>query len=140
MARRPPAAVRQRETICRSHDRAVHQVDGLSRGVTAVIAVIEHGQIVPGSTKAALRRWRRLAVNAAVYRPASSLCGIEECCGPGPRAILETVLRRLPAWARPQFQRVIEPADAFFLARTLPDPCADRDAPWWEQRIPRSDR
>jgi hypothetical protein len=132
--------VRQREVICRSHDRAIHQVDGLSCGVTAAITVIEHGHLLPGSTRSALSRWRRLAVNAAVYRPASETCGIEECCGPGPRAVLETVLRRLPAWGRPEFWRVIKPADELFLARTLPDPCAGRDAPWWEQRIPRSYR
>jgi len=104
MARRPPPAVRQRETICRSHDRLVHQVDGFSRRLTAAITLIEHGRLFPGTTKAAVRQWRRLAVTSAVYRSASSPCGIEECCGPGPRATLETVLRRLPAWAQPEFQ------------------------------------
>ena len=115
-------------------------MDGLSRGVTAAVTVIEHGYLLPGSTRSALWRWRRLAVNAAVYRPASEPCGIEECCGPGPRAVLETVLGRLPAWARPEFWRVIKPADELFVARTLPDPCAGTGAPWWEQRIPRSYR
>lgn len=137
MARRPPSAVRQREATCRSHDRAVHQVGGLSGGVTAAITVIEHGHLVPGSTRAAFGQWRRLAVNAAVCRPASNSCGIEDCCGPGPRAVLETVLYRLPGWARPEFRRVIKPVDELFLAGTLPDPCAGPGAPWWEQRIPR---
>jgi hypothetical protein len=128
--------VRQRETICRSHDRLVHQVDGFSRRLTAAITLIEHGRLFPGTTKAAVRQWRRLAVTSAVYRSASSPCGIGECCGPGPRATLETVLRRLPTWAQPEFRQVIGPTDELFLARTLQDPCADPGAPWWEQRIP----
>ena len=56
-------------------------------------------------------------------------------CGPGPRSTLETVLRRLPAWAQPEFRQVIGPIDELFLARTLQDPCADPGVPWWEQRI-----
>lgn len=140
MARRPPSAVRQREAICLSHDRAARQVDGLSGGVTAAITVTGHGQLVPGSTRAAFWQWRRLAVNAAIYRPASNSCGPGECCGPGPRAVLETVLHRLPGWARPQFWRVIKPAGELFLAGTLPGPCAGPGAPWWEQRIPRGYR
>jgi hypothetical protein len=127
--------VRQREAICRSHDRAVHQVGGLSSGVTAAITVIEYDQLVPGSTKTALRQWRRFAVTSAVYRPASNLCGIQECCGLSPRAILETALHRLPEWSRPEFRRVIKPVDELSLAGTRSDPFADPDAPWWERRI-----
>jgi hypothetical protein len=134
MARRPPSVVRQCEVICRSHNRSVHQVDGLSRGVIAAITVVEHGPLRPGATSCALRRWRA-APDFAVRPAAWRACCLDECCS-DPRAIMEAALRLLPDRARQEFWRLLQTADEAYRARTLPNPLADPDAPWWESRRP----
>ena len=136
MGRRSPSVVRREEAICRTHERAVHFVPGVSPGVNAAITVIEHGPLEPGFVARALGRWEELARRGAVYRPGSDPCGELECCGPGPRGFLEQAIGSLPARARPGLRRVVRRADEVYLSHTLPDPLADPQAPWWERRRP----
>lgn len=91
--------VRREETICRSHERALHRVRGLSPGEIAALTVVEHGQLEPGDVGRGLRRWEALARRGWVYRPGSDPCGIPQCCGPGPRGVLEQAIGYL--WTSP---------------------------------------
>lgn len=96
--------------------------------------------LVPGFVSRQLRRWEQLARRGGVYRPASNPCSEPECCGPGPRGNLEIAMACLPKRARPSLRRVVTRADEEYLSRTLPDPLADPQAPWWEGRMPRNRR
>lgn len=133
MPRRRPATVRSAETVCSSHDKAVHDIPGAGPGVIAAITILEHGRFRPGQIAGAFRRWEILAKSGHVYRPSSSPCEYE-CCGPGPRELLESVFRLLPERARPSFRRTLRRIDQIYLQRTRPDPCVSPDAPWWERR------
>jgi hypothetical protein len=136
MGRRAPNLVRREETICRTHDRSVHQVPGLSPGVIAAITVVEHGLLEPGDVARELRRWDMLARRGGVYRPGSDPCGIPQCCGPGPRGALAQAIQYLPGRAKPGLRRMVSLIDQVYLRHTRPDPLADPGAPWWERRRP----
>lgn len=136
MGRRAPKAVRREETICRTHEQAIHYVCGLSPGVIAAIIVVEHGPLKPGDIARELRRWEALARLGRVYRPGSDPCDVPQCCGPGPRGALEQAIRYLPRRAKPGLRRLVSQVDEVYLRRTLPDPLADPGAPWWERRRP----
>lgn len=135
MGRRAPKVVRGAETICRTHDRAVHRVTGLSPGVIAAITVVEHELLEPGAVARELRRWETMARAGSVHRPGSHPCGVPECCGPGPRGALEEAIRYLPRRAKPGLRRLVGRIDEIYIARTRPDPLADPGAPWWERRF-----
>lgn len=128
--------VRRAETVCWTHEQAVHHVAGLSLGVVAAIISLEHGPLEPGDVARALRDWESLARRGLVYRPGSNPCGIPQCCGPGPRGVLEEAIRYLPRRAKPGLRRVVRQIDELYLSRTLPDPLADLGSPWWERRRP----
>ncbi|WP_327034430.1 hypothetical protein [Micromonospora ureilytica] len=56
------------------------------------------------------------------------------------RDVLDDAMRRLPAAARRELRRVVEPLDEEFRRKTLPDPrAAELSAwhaqAWWRQRI-----
>lgn len=76
-------------------------MDGLRPAVMAAVTLVEHGNFAPGDVAGALRRWEPLARSGAVYRPASNVCGVPECCGLGSRGVLGEAIRALPDWARP---------------------------------------
>ena len=136
MGRRVPKVVRGAETICRTHDRAVHRVAGLSPGVIAAITVVEHELLEPGAIARDLRQWETMARAGSVHRPGSHPCGAPECCGPGPRGALEETIRNLPPRVKPGLRRLVGRIDEIYMARTRPDPLADPGAPWWERRRP----
>jgi hypothetical protein len=136
VGRRTPKAVRREETVCRTHERAVHHVRGLSPAVMTAVIAVEHGRLSPGAVARALDRWEELASRGGVYRPGSELCGIPECCGPGPRGILADAIRYLPRRAKAGLGRVVRRVDEIYLSRTLPDPLANPGTPWWERRRP----
>jgi hypothetical protein len=121
MGRRPPGVVRHAETVCRSHERAAHCVHGLSAGVIAAVTVLEHGRLQPGDVARALRRWEAAARRGEVYRPGSEPCGVAECCGPGPRDVLEEAIRGLPRRSRPALRQMVGQVDATFLLRAVRD-------------------
>lgn len=90
----------------------------------------------PGEVDRALRLWEALARRGWVYRPGSDPCGISQCCGPGPRGVLELAIGYLPRRAKPGLRRVVRQVDEVYLRQTLPDPLADPGSPWWERRRP----
>lgn len=136
MPRKVPGEVRGQGAACWSHERSLHWVDGLGPRVNAAIAVLEHTKLRPGDVGRALRRWETRAKLGDAHRPGSNHCGIGECCGPGPRGILKEAIHGLPGWAKPYLRRRIAPVDSLFVARTMPDPLAELNAPWWERRRP----
>jgi hypothetical protein len=136
VGRRPPALIRQQETICRSHQADLHRLPGLGPAVNAAITAAEHGPLKPGEIAAAFRAWDTMARRGLVYRPASDPCGYPECCGPGPRGDLERAIRALSRRARPGLRQAVSRLDEIYLSRTLHDPRAHPGAPWWERRRP----
>ena len=104
--------------------------------MNAVITIAEHGPLVPGQVAGAFRTWERMARQGGVYRSASNPCGYPQCCGSGPRGQLEQAIRALPRRAKPGLRQAVGRLDQIYLSRTLPDPRADPDAPWWERRRP----
>ncbi len=134
VGRRAPKVVRRQETVCWTHERAAHHVPGLGPGVIAAITVVEHGRLEPGDVARALLRWEASAGRGGVYRPGSNPCGVDQCCGPGPRGELEEAIRCLPRRAKPGLRRVVERVDEVYLRNTMPDPLADPGSPWWERR------
>ena len=128
--------VRREEAICWTHERAIHYVPGLSPGVVAAITVIEHGPLEPGFVARELGYWEGLAQDGRVWRPSSNPCGVDRCCGPGPRGFLAQAIGYLPERAKPGLRRAVRRVDEVYLRRTLPDPLADPGAPWWERRRP----
>jgi hypothetical protein len=104
--------------------------------VNAAITIAEHRPLVPGQIAEAYKAWETTAGRGRVYRPASNPCGIPQCCGPGPRGILEQAIRSLSRRAKPGLRQAVSRLDAIYLNPTLPDPLADPDAPWWERRRP----
>jgi hypothetical protein len=110
-------------------------VGGLGPAVAGAIAVIEHELLYSGQVAREFRRWQVLA-DCGQYRALDN-CGVPECCGPEPRELLETVIRRLPAHARPAFRVAVQRIDAQYVSKTVPDCSAPPDERWWERRMPR---
>lgn len=116
----------------------VPHVPGLSASVQQEISRIELraarnyavSGLWAGVTSQALRGWDRTARDPAfIY---ALPC---DCCGRDGRALLEEVLAELSAPAARALNRLIDPLDRHFLARTLPNPTAPADWPWWRRRI-----
>ncbi|WP_282203995.1 hypothetical protein [Kitasatospora fiedleri] len=51
------------------------------------------------------------------------------------RDVLAALLPHLPPRSRAELVRLLRPLDAEFRRRTLPDPFAPPDAPWWWRRL-----
>ncbi|MFG2994104.1 hypothetical protein ACGFZK_33225 [Streptomyces sp. NPDC048257] len=119
----------------RPHERGV--VPRVSSGTLAAIARIEHRRFSRGDTYRSLRHWHRTVYQRGpwIIYPARdddlSCCDWVGFC----RGSLETVCLLLPPRARRELRAVITPLDERFLARTLHDPYAARDLPWWLQRL-----
>jgi hypothetical protein len=48
---------------------------------------------------------------------------------------LEQALQALPRRSARRLRHLLDPLDALFAARTLPDPLADPGSPWWRRRL-----
>ncbi|MEU7601800.1 hypothetical protein [Streptomyces sp. NPDC041003] len=112
-------------------------VPGVSSRTLAAIARVERRRYWHGMTYSAVNHWRR-----TVYQrgPWTIYPGMDEdpgCCDSllYCRDSLETVCLLLPPRARRELRAVLAPLDARFLARTLNDPYAARDEPWWGRRL-----
>lgn len=51
------------------------------------------------------------------------------------RTLLEAAMRTISTKARRELRKAVEPLDTRFLARTLNNPFAPTDLPWWHRRI-----
>lgn len=100
--------------------------------------------IHPGATDRALRRYREFLhpPGGRPLYPQESYCSCTCCFFDDvrhAREVLEEVLERLPVRARAELGRLVNPLDAVFLRRTLPDPFTHRrqwrTQHWWYQRL-----
>ncbi|MER5644735.1 hypothetical protein [Streptosporangium sp. NPDC002524] len=99
----------------------------------AAVITLEHTRMRPGEVAEALLAWTQAVVPGTTDRIAPT-CMCPECCGDEPRQRLEQALTILPHWANPYLYALILPIDRRFIARTLPDPHASPEWPWWQRR------
>ncbi|RZT80430.1 hypothetical protein EV382_3679 [Micromonospora violae] len=141
MARRSPGALRSLFPSAGRAAGTTRRIDGLSNGANAAIVRLERRH--PGiSVATALDAYRRTIRQSGRWLELSlDCCSCPGCGDPvEQRDVLDDALRRLPAPARRELQRVIDPLDEEFLRKTLPDPrAAERSSwharAWWRQRL-----
>lgn len=122
----------------RPHWRSVPYVPGLPATVQQEIAQIEiptaanwaAAGLWPGAVAEALSGWTNSSRDPAQrhFHPCA-------CCGRSSRGLLDEVLAMLSAPAARALERLIEPLDEDFRARTLPNPSASKDLSWWARRV-----
>ncbi|MFE5808633.1 hypothetical protein [Streptomyces sp. NPDC056491] len=112
-------------------------VPGVSAATLAAIARVEHRRFRRGDTYRSLRHWHRTVYQRGpwiIYPAADDDHGCCDSVG-WCRGTLESICHLLPPRARRQLRAVINPLDERFLARTLNDPYAAPDDPWWRRRL-----
>ncbi|MFC9820194.1 hypothetical protein ACFWG6_01535 [Streptomyces erythrochromogenes] len=113
-------------------------IRGLSASANRQIAAFERSHGLPaGEVAHAFHRW-----NASARRPRGDLdpfCERDDTDlrngDHHVRTLLEMTLRALKSKARRELGAVIGPADEHVLDRTLNNPFAPQDLPWWMRRI-----
>ncbi|QRP46992.1 hypothetical protein [Amycolatopsis sp. FDAARGOS 1241] len=94
---------------------------------------VEATVLRPGDVGDALRDLRRHARNPRrleAHRVAGCPCGENLI-----RWTLETVLQALPGRSRAALRALIKPLDDEFRRRTVLDPSAPPEWPWWQRRV-----
>jgi hypothetical protein len=104
-------------------DRSPKPIQGVSRRTQQAI------DSLAGGVGATLDQYRQF-----LRRPGRWL-GVDESPVYA-RDDLERVLTILPPRARAELRRIVAPLDDEFWRRTLPDPHASADVPWWHRRLP----
>ncbi|MFJ9825271.1 hypothetical protein ACIRSU_13005 [Streptomyces sp. NPDC101160] len=110
----------------------------MSASANRQIAVFERDRGLPaGEVAIAFRRW-----NATTRRPLGNADPFYERDDTAlrrddyhVRTLLEVTLHALRGKARRELSMVVGPADERVLQRTLYNPFADPDLPWWMRRI-----
>ncbi|WP_326566310.1 hypothetical protein VSH64_31110 [Amycolatopsis rhabdoformis] len=101
--------------------------------VVADIHRVEARELRPGQVGRAVRDLRQYARDSHRVGSAASLgC---PCCEPGTRWTLEVALQALPPRSRVALRALLRPFDDEIRRKTLPDPTAPPDSPWWERRV-----
>jgi hypothetical protein len=110
-------------------------VPGLSGAANAAIRVFERERLSPGEVLAALRVWSA-RVHGSRTRPRAWEAGFTcRCCGgEWARDVLARALAGLPSRAAAELRCRVGRLDRVLLARTLHDPRADPELPWWRRR------
>lgn len=108
-------------------------ISGLPRWVLADIHRVEATHLRPGHVATAVRDLREYA--RVAHRTGASLTLECPCCEPDTRWTLEEALRALPPRSRKALRAVIAKFDEEIRRKTLPDPAAPPEWPWWERRI-----
>lgn len=112
-------------------------VPGVAASVATQIRRVEVSQLCAGAVARALADW------TAVVRRPGGLSAVTRaqrqygcpCCDPTePRNTLQVALAALSPPSRRALLRLIEPLDAHFERRTVPDPNAPAHLPWWSSR------
>ncbi|EFL17293.1 predicted protein [Streptomyces sp. C] len=149
MPRRRPRRLRAEQPVSRVWGPTPpFRIHGLSARASLAVHRAEHlsdsFNIHPGATDRALRRYRDFLHEPGrrpLY-PRESFCSCTGCSFDDvrhARDVLEEVLERLPERARAELGRLVNPMDAVFLRRTLPDPFAHRRQWrarfWWYRRL-----
>ena len=107
-------------------------IDGVPLKVVHEIGLVERRRLWPGAVASALRTWTSVA--RRVPWPAFSEIPPCPCCGPfDARDTLEQALRALSPAARRHLEARIRPVDDLVRSRTLNDPFASPDGPWWDR-------
>lgn len=146
MPRRRPSQVRLDlpRPLRQWERRAV--VSGLSSRILAEIDRVERERLWIGAAHEALEHWQKICrrpgrgvmhTRATQYdnwydHETGEDIGPERC-----RDVLETLVHALSPRAARDLRALIAPLDERFLRRTLNDPFAPPDAPWWMRRIKR---
>jgi hypothetical protein len=82
-----------------------------------------------GAVAEALAGWTRTSRNPAALE--AHPCG---CCGRRSRQLLQQAIDLLSAPSACALTQLVQALDEDFLQRSLPDPSAPDDWPWWERR------
>lgn len=114
-------------------------IRGLSASANRQIAVFERGRgLHAGEVAHSFRRWNTTSVRRArgdlepfYERDYTDLRNGDYHV----RTLLEITLHALRSKARRELSAVIAPADERMLNRTLNNPFAPQDLPWWMRRI-----
>jgi hypothetical protein len=133
MPRRPPS--RLPTARYSKHPKPSPPIHGLSVKVLRQIAEAErqHRYASVGETARAIT-----TLKAFLRRPGKVLHPNIDCPRCDPREALDVVqgiMSLLPAPARRQVAAIVEPLSELYERRTLPDPAASADLPWWRRRI-----
>ncbi|MGW4288236.1 hypothetical protein ACWEIK_15015 [Streptomyces sp. NPDC004673] len=149
MPRRRPGALRVEQRGPRDQDHPPpDRTHGLSARTSLAIHRVEwlsaDYYVYPGATDHALRRYRAFlgAPGRRTLYPQDAECSCRGCSFDDvrhARDVLELVLNELSARARAELGRHVAALDTEYLARTLPDPFADRRQwrpdLWWRRRL-----
>lgn len=138
MPRRSPGEIRAQLPRRRTHHLRAPVIRGLSASTNRQITVCERAHGLPaGELAHAFRRW-----NADIRRPREDADRFYERDDTDLRngdyhirTLLEITLQALSSKARRELSAVVGPADERVLDRTLNNPFAPQDLPWWMRRI-----
>lgn len=150
MPRRRPSALRAEQVITRRCECGPpDRIHGISARTAYAIHLAEVSSrdyyLYPGATKSALRRYRAFVSppgkRSRYPKPAECSCrGCSLDDVRHARDVLDSVLEQLQGRARSELGHQVARLDAWYLARTLPDPFASHcdgngPRPWWRRRL-----
>lgn len=137
MPRRRPAQVRADVPIRRT--RPARQIPGVPKSVMHGVRRWERQRLWPDAVAEAFEKYRRF-----VHQPGRILYGLPGGCCPccvdyyglpeDPRAVLHEALTQMAGRKARKLRRMVAELDARFLMRSLPDPWAPAQWPWWRRR------
>jgi hypothetical protein len=84
----------------------------------------------PGATAEALTGW-----SSTSQQPSQRIFHPCACCGRSSRGLLDEVLGMLSAPSARALEELIAPLDESFRSRTVPNPLASTELPWWARRV-----
>lgn len=107
---------------------------GLPRGVTIALDRTGRSDLRPEVLASALRQWLRTCQQSA-RELGNGSNDATVYLGPDARDELQRALNALPQRSARQLHNRLVAADRAFAAKTLPDPFADPQLPWWRRRL-----
>ncbi|MFI1458962.1 hypothetical protein [Streptomyces roseus] len=135
MPRRSPGEIRKQ--LPRRINRGSRaSIRGLSPSASRQIAAFERQRgLHPGDVAHAFRAWSQALRRLGPHDELSHGCGTTGWRDMHARTMLEAVLHSMKRRARRELRVAVSPLDARYLAKTLNDPFAPPDLPWWKCRI-----
>ncbi|WP_445401725.1 hypothetical protein ACSMX9_09960 [Streptomyces sp. LE64] len=138
MPRRSPGEIRAQLPLRRRLRRRPPVIRGLSPSANGQIALFERRRgLPPGEVAHAFRRWsdtaRRGGGNVELFYACEDADFHHDSYHV--RTLLEAALHALRTRARRELRTAIDPVDERVLRRTLNNPSAHPDLPWWMRRI-----
>ncbi len=138
MPRRQPAQVRYNAPVRRS--KPTRHIQGAPKDVLHAVSQWERRHLWPGAVAEAFLRYRKFVQQPGrlIYGLPGGLC---PCCvdyydlsADDPRATLQEALAQMPKGKGQKLRRMVAELDNRLLARSLPDPWAPPQWPWWRRR------